>query len=90
MVMNIDDIKRLIAESRIDEALDALTLLIEKESDDNLYYMRGNLYSKRSDWKHALSDYCKAVELNPESPAVEAYEALQRIMAFYNKDLYNP
>ena len=47
-------------------------------------------YFQHNDWKHAMSDYCKAAELNPDSPAVAAYRAASRILDFYNKDLYNP
>lgn len=32
----------------------------------------------------------EAIDLDPESPAVEAKKMLEEILNFYNKDAYNP
>ncbi len=90
MMWTIDEIKHLIAENEVDEALRRLDLMLEEQESDELYFLRGNAHSKHSDWKHAMGDYCKALELNPDSPAADAYNAVVRILDFYNKDMYNP
>lgn len=54
------------------------------------YYMQGNAHRKQGDWQKALNCYIKAIELDPESPAVEAKEMLDDILNYYCKDIYNP
>lgn len=54
------------------------------------WYKKGNEYRRNSDWKHAMDCYMEAIELDPESPAVEAKQMLCDILDFYNKDAYNP
>ena len=52
--------------------------------------MKGNEYRRLSDCKHAIDCYLEAIELDPDSPAVEAKRMLDDILNFYNKDAYNP
>ena len=80
----------MIEQNQMREVIETISNLILEEESDELYFMRGNAYSRCGDWKHAMSDYCRAVELNPDSPSADAYDALVRIMEFYNKDMYNP
>lgn len=54
------------------------------------YYLLGNEYRRKGDWKHALDNYMEAIELDSESPAVEAKRMLDDIMSYYCKDMYNP
>lgn len=54
------------------------------------YFKLGNEYRKKGDWQHALNNYMEAIELDPDSPAVEAKKMLEDILNFYNKDAYNP
>ena len=54
------------------------------------YYQQGNAYRKQSLWHEAINSYKKAIELDPDSPAVAAREMLDDIMNFYCKDMYNP
>lgn len=54
------------------------------------YYKLGNEYRRKGDWKHAIDNYLEAIALDPESPAVEAKEMLDKMFAFYCKDMYNP
>ena len=54
------------------------------------YYKQGNAYRKQGNWQEAINCYLKAIELDPESPAVEAKQMLDDIMNFYHKDYYNP
>ena len=54
------------------------------------YYQLGNEYIRKGDWKHALDNYMEAIELDSESPAVEAKRMLDDIMSYYCKDMYNP
>ena len=85
------EIRQLIEDNRTAEAIEALATMIEENAnDDELYFLRGNAYRKHNNWRNAMSDYCRATEINPESPAAEAYRAAEEILNFYNTDLYNP
>lgn len=53
-------------------------------------YERGNAFRKQGNWQEAINCYMEAIELNPDSPAVEAKTMLDDILNFYNKDAYNP
>lgn len=54
------------------------------------YYLKGNEFRRRGDFRQAMECYLEAIALDPESPAVQAKEMLDNIFAFYCKDLYNP
>ncbi|MBP5356196.1 MAG: tetratricopeptide repeat protein [Prevotella sp.] len=54
------------------------------------YYQQGNAARKQGQWHEAINCYIKAIELDPDSPAVEAKRMLDDIYAFYCKDMYNP
>ena len=54
------------------------------------YYVLGNEYRRKGDWKHAIDNYLEAIALDPKSPAVEAKRMLDDILAYYCKDMYNP
>ena len=62
----------------------------EEFSTAEEYYLKGNEYRKQSQWHKAINCYIKAIELDPDRPAVEAKRMLDDIMAFYCKDMYNP
>lgn len=86
----MDTIRQLINDNRTDEAIRLLDEHIEKyPSDDEAYYLRGNAYRKKSDFQQALNNYLTALELNPDSPARQAHNALISIFNFFNKDMYN-
>ncbi len=54
------------------------------------FYQQGNDYCRQGNWQQALICYMEAIELDPQSPAVEAKEMVENILNFYNKDAYNP
>ena len=54
------------------------------------FYRQGNRYRKEGNWQEAINTYVKAIELDPDSPAVEAKKMLDDILAYYCKDIYNP
>ncbi len=54
------------------------------------YYTKGNNMRKKGKWTEAINYYISAIELNPDSPAVQAKEMLDNILNYYNKDIYNP
>lgn len=87
----MDDIRQLIFEGN---TVDAIRLLDEyialHPTVDEAWYLRGNAYRKEENFQQALNNYLKAMELNPESPAVEAHAMLMKILNFVNKEVYNP
>ncbi|MBQ2179730.1 MAG: tetratricopeptide repeat protein [Prevotella sp.] len=54
------------------------------------FYEQGNALRRQGQFGEAINCYLKAIELDPESPAVEAKQMLDDIMNFYHKDYYNP
>ena len=54
------------------------------------YYQLGNEYRQQGNWQEAINHYMEAIELDPDSPAVEANQMLEDILNYYNKDMYNP
>lgn len=89
----IDILKELINRGDVDKAIEQLNQLLQDISvepqKDTLYYLLGNAYRKKENWKQALDNYQYAIDLNPESPAVQARKMVIDILNFYHKDMYN-
>lgn len=86
----METIKQHILEGRIDEAIRLLDEYIQDhENSDEAYYQRGNAYRKKGDMRQALNNYLRAIEINPQSPAVQAHNMLIDILNFYDKNRYN-
>lgn len=87
----MNTIKQLIFENKTSEAIRLLDTYIEKyPAADDAWYLRGNAYRKEENFQQALNNYLKAIELNPDSPAVEAHAMLMKILNYNNKEIYNP
>ena len=83
-------IKELIKEGQLDTAIEQLSQCIQADStQDEPYYLLGNVYRKQGNWQLALNNYLEAMERNPESPAFQAHQMMMDILNFYNKDMYN-
>ncbi|MBQ0070233.1 MAG: tetratricopeptide repeat protein [Bacteroidales bacterium] len=92
---SVSEIKTLLDASRSDEAIAAADVLLQSGgvASDTMamaYYLRGNAYRQQGNWRMAINSYLEAIELDPDGPAVMAYNNAQEILAFFNKDLYNP
>ena len=86
----METIRQLLQDGKIDEAICLLDEMIANDStSDEAFYLRGNAYRKRSDWQQALNNYLVAMELNPDSPAHQAYRMVIEILDFYHKDMFN-
>lgn len=86
---DIDQIKSLLDKGMPDEAIGLINDLLSVQKDDQLYYLRGNAHRMKSEWHLAMNDYLEAKALNPTGPASEAYDMIEDILNFYNKDLFN-
>lgn len=91
----IQEIKDMLSRSEGDAALEAANEIVEntgtsRETLAHAYYLRGNAYRQNGNVRMALNSYLEAMELDPDGPAAEAYRHLQELLAFYNKDYYNP
>jgi cytochrome c-type biogenesis protein CcmH/NrfG len=87
----MDTIKQLIYDGKLDEAIHLLDIHITTyPTDDDAWFLRGNAYRKKADFQQALNNYLKAITLNPDSPAVQAYALLMQILDYNNNDVYNP
>ena len=87
----LEILKELINQGDVDQAIKQLDQLLLSESagKDNLFYLRGNAYRKKGDWQQALNNYQSAIDINPESPALQARAMVMDILNFYHKDMYN-
>lgn len=85
-----DIIYNLIYSGKNDEAFAFLNTQIKNDpNNDELYYLRGNLFQKVQNWKFAIENYQQAIHLNAFSPAHEMLIYINDILSFYNKDIYN-
>jgi tetratricopeptide (TPR) repeat protein len=92
--MNMEDfaaVEKLLAQERTDEAINILNEYIASSPapSDRAYYLLGNAFRKKGDWQGAINNYLCAMEINPDSPARNAYIMANEILDFYNKDMYN-
>jgi len=86
----IDEIYYYIDCGKNDDALALLDTQIRNNPDnDELYYLKGKIYHKQLDWKNAIENYQHAVYLNESSPAQETLKLVNKILMFYNKEVYN-
>ena len=87
----LESAETLISEGKVDEAIAALREFITTSEvpSDRAYYLLGNAYRKKGDWQGAINNYLEAMDINPDSPARNAYRIANDILDFYNKDMYN-
>jgi len=86
-----DRIRAFLEGNRADDVIDLVDSYRREGGamDDELFYLLGNAWRKKGNWQMAMNNYLEAVNLNPESPAANALEIANEILAFYNKDMYN-
>ena len=82
-------IAELLKADMADEAIEVAKASLADQPDDEVFYLLGNAYRKKGDWQNAISNYLEAMELNPDSPAKNAYAIANDILDFFNKDMYN-
>ena len=86
-----EEVRALLEADRCDDAIALLDSFRGEggEMDDTLFYLLGNAWRKKGNWKMAMDNYLEAIAINPESPARQALEIANDILAFFNKDMYN-
>ncbi len=90
-MIDLRQVRTLISNNQAQTAIDELNNIINLATDcDEAYFLLGNAYNKLGNHKEAISAYCKAIEINPNSPAKIALTQIREIMDFFNHDLYNP
>jgi len=72
------------AESLVDEGL------VKGCNSASLYYLKGRICMKRSDWAGSLENFRRSAALEPGGPAAASCGMVEDILNFYHKDLYNP
>ncbi|MBP5675578.1 MAG: hypothetical protein J6W94_01025 [Bacteroidales bacterium] len=84
-------LRDLLERSKADEAIAAAQEYRAEGGvmDDELFYLLGNAWRKKGNWQMAMNNYLEAIHLNPGSPAQQALDIANEILAFYNKDMYN-
>lgn len=64
--------------------------ILDNPSDESAYVERGKLHWKLNHRKEAISDYLKAIRINPDSQAKMLLDYANSILDYYNPDLLNP
>jgi tetratricopeptide (TPR) repeat protein len=88
---DLGEIEAILLEDRTEEAIRLLEEYVSSAPvpSDRAYYLLGNAYRKKGDWQGAINNYLEAMEINPDSPAKNAYSIANDILDFYNKDMFN-
>lgn len=91
-VMTFSEIKaKADAASSNEEAIAFLSEYLETHPDDDeALTLRGIKHWGLGHRSEAINDYLAAIRINPDSRAVQALQATNDILDYYNKDLYNP
>lgn len=95
IVMDRSSIEDMYRSGHLDQALrallDAKTEVAGRAQEAAwVMYMMGRIAWKEGRRADAMACYAEAVTLDPASEAAVALEQARAIMAFYNKDMYNP
>ena len=91
VAMDMIQIRLLIKENKLTEALVELNAMIDREPDNaEALFERGRIYWRLGERSKAMSDYCRADALEPGGPASVALDQARQIEAFFNPDLLNP
>lgn len=91
---NLEEIKQLLHDCDSDAVIETtnhyLSQSLDSETMAEVWYLRGNAFRQKGDWKMAMNAYLQSVELQPNGPAATSCENLQEILSFYHTDYYNP
>lgn len=91
---NLEEIKQLLHDCDSDAVIEVtnhyLSQSLDSETMAEVWYLRGNAFRQKGDWKMAMNAYLQSVELQPNGPAATSCENLQEILSFYHTDYYNP
>ncbi len=81
----------MIADGKLDDALDQLNVIVEAEpANAQAWMLIGAIYRRFQMWGESINAYNKAKFIDPEGPAAAAVESIYEILHFVNKDLMNP
>ena len=56
----------------------------------HLYYLKGRICMKRSDWSGSLENFRRSAALEPDGHASDSCSMIEENLNFYHKDMYNP
>lgn len=94
MLSAIEHIKSLLVECRAEEAVtlcdSALAQTGVSRERAELFYLRGNAYRQLGNMRMAQNSYLESRELDPDGAGAQAFNVIQEILNFYDKNLYNP
>lgn len=73
------------------DAVEKLTAyLADNPTDTDALTLRGTRHWSLGHRADAINDYLAALQIDPECKAKQALQAVNDILDYYNKDLYNP
>ena len=85
------EIRSLLQHEQAQQVVDVMEEYVKSGQgiSDSLLYLWGNAYRKLGDIPSAMSLYAQSIRLNSNSPAKQALKAAERIMSFYNENMFN-
>ncbi|MGN0214510.1 MAG: tol-pal system YbgF family protein [Muribaculaceae bacterium] len=93
MTADFENIEQLLRDSKPDEAIALLDAYVADSAScrlDTAYFLLGNAYRQKGDWRMAINSYNRSVQINPDGQAATALQAANEVLDFFNHDLYNP
>ncbi len=89
--MTIQELRDSLRGVDTDTAISRISDYIAAHNDDDeAYLLRGMKHWSAGHRAKAINDYLEAIRLNPDSRAIQALQAANDILDYYNKDLLNP
>lgn len=84
-------IREEIKTAPYDTAISILTIYLQEHpQDEEALTLRGMKHWGAGKRSLAINDYLAAIAINPDSRARQALNAVNSILDYRNKDLYNP
>lgn len=88
--IGLEQFRKAEGEKAILEAVDKLSEMIESQpGNEELYFVRAELFYKLNRYGESMNDYRKVTELNPDNrEAAGKIDLLRTILRYHNTDIY--
>jgi len=89
---NIVDLTNLFKSGNLEEAEKQTLEALKVNADSlDLYFLLGEIYSKKQQWGKAVNQFRNVLELDPKNKKAETrIKMISSIFNFFNPDQFNP
>lgn len=90
--MDIEEIRDLVLQNNLDEAIELLNgLILVNPNDVNALKLRAHIFYKMQKWGDAMNDFTSVLEIEPNNKeAKSGLEFAQNILGYFTPDMFNP